>query len=192
MNNNEKSYLFSWVRKGIGNQISEVDDLAQGNGAVLERPSVQLSMQLNATSVSDENNQIKSTQTKEFLIVGPGDVLNINSNSVMNFYPPSGHENFPVEYKPYIEFWEPDFAWRYTPACASADGKLRPWLAVVACPTSKCSVLKNANGTSIVTFDVKTEEEYLRIFPDPADIWKSAHAQGPDQGGGIRRRNSAE
>ena len=186
---NENGYLYSWVKKGVGNQISEAEKvvdpedlktLAEDDGAILERPSIQLSVQLNATAIEDGTAPTETTQAKDFLIVGPGDVLNINSNAVMNFYPPSNHENFPVEYKPYIEFWEPDFAWRYTPAKASAEGKLRPWLAVVACETSKCSVSKNSNGTSLVSFDINDESEYAKIFPNPADIWKSAHAQGND------------
>lgn len=185
MSTNVKSHLFSWVRKGIANQISEEETLGKTNGSVMERPSVQLSAQLKATPVGNSSGSIESTQLKDFLIVGPGDVLSINSNAVMNYYPAPGNKNFPIKFKPYIEFWEPDFAWRYTPARATAksgeeEGKLRPWIAVVACKKTDYSMSKNSNGISLVTFNVTEKSEHAKIFPDPGEIWKSAHAQGSD------------
>ncbi|SHK60979.1 hypothetical protein [Fibrobacter sp. UWB12] len=191
----EKSYLFSWVRKGVSNQISEVDKLIDGEqGSVVERPSIRLAVQLDATPVSGEE-QRRIDQMKEFSIVGPGDVVSVNSNAVMNFYPPSGHANFPASYKPYVEFWEPDFAWRYTPAKATGekdeeDGKLSPWLAVVTCESSRCHIEKKSNGATFVTFDVDDDDNnnevdnnddfcgYRTVFPDTKELWKSAHAQG--------------
>lgn len=182
---NEKAYIYPWVRKGVGSQITEEDDLAftDGCASTLERPSIKLTAQLKSTLVGSlKENQL--AETKEFPIVGPGDVLGINSNAVMKFYPPSNQENFQVDFKPYIEFWEPDFAWRYTPAKVNSQGgRLRPWLAVVACPTKTCTISKSKNGTSLVTFDINKEEDYREIFPNPTDIWKSAHAQGSDENG---------
>ena len=190
--NNEKSYLFSWVRKGISSQITEADDLAyELNSVAKSRPSVNLSMRLKATPVSadenDESQKITSTEIKEIPIVGPGDVLSINSNSVMTLYPPSGSKGLANTYEPYIEFWEPDFAWRYTPAAVQKkadihDSKLRPWLALVTCKSSQCSISRNKNRVKIVKFNVD-EKEYNEIFPRPKDIWKTAHAQGvsPDK-----------
>ena len=190
--NNEKAYLFSWVRKGISSQITEVDDLAnEFNSIAKSRPSVNLSMRLKATPVSadenDESPKITSTEIKEIPIVGPGDVLSINSNSVMTLYPPSGSKGLANTYEPYIEFWEPDFAWRYTPAAVQKkadihESRLRPWLALVTCKSSQCSISRNKNRVKIVKFNVD-ENGYNEIFPKPKDIWKTAHAQGvsPDK-----------
>ena len=190
--NNEKAYLFSWVRKGISSQITEVDDLAnEFNSIAKSRPSVNLSMRLKATPVSadenDESQKITSTEIKEIPIVGPGDVLSINSNSVMTLYPPSGSKGLANTYEPYIEFWEPDFAWRYTPAAVQKkadihESRLRPWLALVTCKSSQCSISRNKNRVKIVKFNVD-ENGYNEIFPKPKDIWKTAHAQGvsPDK-----------
>lgn len=193
--NNEQMHLFSWVKKGIGTKITEVDQLGVNEGVQKHRPSIKLSMQLKSTAVQpiDGKNSFTSTETKDFPVLGPGDVLNISSNAVRNFYPPSGHNGLPEEYKPYIEFWEPDFAWRYTPAKATGDsgvedGRLRPWLAVIVCEKSKYTISKNKNGVDLVTFSVKDKNDdnkdkvdYEDIFPNPEDIWKSAHAQGDDE-----------
>ena len=181
----ETTNLFSWVRKGIGNQITEEDQLGGKNASVKMRPSVQLSLQLKALPVKN-GNVVKTTEVKNIDVIGPGDVLSVSSDAVMNCYPPSGHEGLAIGYKPYIEFWEPDFAWRYTPASANTDdnapneyskSKLRPWLAVVACRADQYSITKNSNGVDLVTFNVD-ESNYENVFPDPKDIWKSAHAQG--------------
>lgn len=179
--NNEKTYFFSYNRKGISTEISEQDKLGSDvtSGAV-ERPFVQLSMNVKATPVSVDKETKKTIVTKEvknFSIVGPGDVLSVNSDAVMNVYPPAGSDSTPKSHLPYIEFCESDFAWRYTPAAANGV-KLRPWLAIVVCETSKCQVEKNDLGTDVVTFNLTNESEYNSVFPIPSEIWKSAHAQG--------------
>ncbi|MBP5769547.1 MAG: hypothetical protein J6W51_10780 [Fibrobacter sp.] len=182
-NINEKMHLFSWVKKGIGCKITEVDQLGDG-GVEKFRPSVKLTMRLKSTAVQpvDEKSDYTSIEVKNFPVLGPGDVLSINSNAVMSFFPPSGNKGFSKKYRPYIEFNEPDFAWRYTPARATDDnvkekGKLRPWLAVIACENSKYTIAKNNNGVDLVTFKINEQADYDKIFPDPKNIWKSAHAQ---------------
>lgn len=185
---NEQSYLFSYVRKGISNQIVEKDNLGSGTGTAVERPFVQLSVGLAATPVSDaatpvkDSKAISSTEVQDFSIIGPGDVLTVSSNAVMNFYPPAGSKGFPIGYDPYIEFWEPDFAWRYTPASPKQELQLRPWLALVTCPTGSYRVSKNSNGVDIVTFNINSQNEYECIFPNPTEVWKAAHAQSLPQG----------
>ena len=178
--NNEQSYLFPWVRKGVSAKIAETDNLGQGTGSIVERPFVQLALNLESTTVKQKE-KVSSTEVQNLSIVGPGDVLTVSSNSVMNFYPPSGNKGFSTEHDPYIEFWEPDFAWRYTPASPQKNGKsekLRPWLALVTCKTGAYSMSKNSNGVDIVTFNVNSQDEYESVFPNPTEVWKTAHAQG--------------
>lgn len=169
-----KMNLSAWGRKGIGNQITEEDLLGRG-GTTKFRPSVKLAVNLKSTPVKDDGQPVTSTEIKDVDIVGPGDVLNVNSEAVMSFYPP---KKIPAYFKPYIQFWEPDFAWRYTPA-KNSRGKLRPWLAVVACEKTKYTISKNANGVDLVTFNVDGDG-YQKIFPDPEIIWKSAHVEHLD------------
>lgn len=178
--NNEQSYLFPWVRKGVSAKIAETDNLGQGTGSIVERPFVQLALNIESTTVKQKE-KVSSTEVQNLSIVGPGDVLTVSSNSVMNFYPPSGNKGFSTEHDPYIEFWEPDFAWRYTPASPQKNGKsekLRPWLALVTCKTGAYSMSKNSNGVDIVTFNVNSQDEYESVFPNPTEVWKTAHAQG--------------
>ena len=180
---NEKSNLYSWVRKGISSQIAETDNLGVGSGTSVERPFVQLAVELASTPVNKkDSDSVSSTEMQSFSIVGPGDVLTVSNNAVMNFFPPSGSKGFPTEYDPYIEFWEPDFAWRYTPASptqatSEIGSKLRPWLALVTCPAGSYSISKNSNGVDIVTFNINSQDEYDYVFPDSTKIYETAHAQ---------------
>lgn len=170
-------YFQSWVKKGVGTNIAEKDGLGVNSSSyVNERPYVRLTMELDSTRAIDDVH-VKSSEEKVISIVGPGDVLSISQSAVMNAYPPAEKEGFPQSYLPYVEFWEPDFAWRYSPVVANGN-KLRPWLAVVACESGKFCCEKNEHGVDVVTFNIQKKDEYENIFPDPKEIWKSAHAQG--------------
>ena len=190
----EQDKFFPFVRKGIATKITQEDELACGNdpndvALYRERASVELKAKVvcgkieggvdNATGDLSRNfkgEPVISSESKFVKIVGPGDILSINSNAVMNFSPAAGSEAFPRNCFPYIEFEDPDFAWRYTPAAPNGQ-KLRPWIALVVCETSKCDIQNNGSGHKIVTFKIK-DDEYGKIFPLKEEIWKAAHAQG--------------
>lgn len=190
----EQDKFFPFVRKGIATKITQEDELACGNdpndvALYRERAFVELKAKVvcgkiegevdNATGDLSRNfkgEPVISSESKFVKIVGPGDILSINSNAVMNFSPAAGSEAFPRNCFPYIEFEDPDFAWRYTPAAPNGQ-KLRPWIALVVCETSKCDIQNNGSGHKIVTFKIK-DDEYGKIFPLKEEIWKAAHAQG--------------
>ena len=182
--------FYSWIRKGLGSQINEADNLGAAAGEAKTRPTVQLttvikakgletkSSNSNGTSQASNVELITRTESKTITLSGPGDVLSLNSNAVARVFPAPGFDAFPKNEYPYIEFWEPDFAWRFTPAKASeTEKKLRPWLTLVVCEASKCSFEKTSWGVDLVTFNVENNDDYRKIFPLPTDVWKMAHAQ---------------
>lgn len=181
------TYYFPWVRKGINNKISESDTLGEGEGTVLLRPIVNLTANISAKRADiDTKDDEKKTgedvlsETKALNVVGPGDILNISSKAIKCIRPAANSDKFPAEYYPYIEFWEPDFAWRFTPASPNANGRLRPWVALVVCETSKCKLLRSSGGADKVTFNID-QNDYCQIFPDKTILDYSAHAQGEKQ-----------
>ncbi|MCP4632624.1 MAG: hypothetical protein GY855_06820 [candidate division Zixibacteria bacterium] len=106
----------AWARKGISNNIIETDDLGGGTSTTLDRAEVPISVKLN-------NNAI----TKNFSLIGPGDIIGINPNMVVRTEPLNWITDFEPNYLSFIEFYDEEFAWRYTPA--SPQGKrLRPWI----------------------------------------------------------------
>lgn len=112
-------YTFSsWLRKGIGRDIIEIDTLGASNGSVLERASVPVTVLVNTRSVQ-----------KEFPLMGPGDVLGINPDNVVRTEPLDWVTDFEPNYLAFIEFYDEDFLWRFTPASPTGN-RLRPWLAL--------------------------------------------------------------
>lgn len=179
----EKTYYFPWVRKGLSNRITEPDCLGRMQNAgslAKQRPVLSISTEYEVTPPADTGVQkapISMSETKEVQLISPGDILGVNPAAIMKVAPKPGSSGFATQFYPYLEFWEPDFAWRYTPAAPNGN-KLRPWLALLVCRKDRCSIKKLSDGRSYVTLIVENKEQYEQIFPLPENTWKSAHAQG--------------
>src|SRR5262245_6254428 len=109
----------SWVRKGISAQINEQDTL--GNPAAIlppgERASVPIGVSINTAPQAP----------RPFALVGPGDIVGIHRDMVVRTEPKHWITNFEPNYLAFIEFYDEDFPWRYTPARPDGE-KLRPWI----------------------------------------------------------------
>ena len=114
------NYTFSsWLRKGIANRITEPDNLGLAPSATKERSKVPIDVVLNTHNVH-----------KEFALIGPGDIIGINHQLIVRTEPINWITNFEPNYLAFIEFYDEDFVWRYTPARAN-DKRLRPWVALL-------------------------------------------------------------
>jgi hypothetical protein len=109
----------SWARKGISAHIKEPDAL--GNPAAVlppnERASVPIGVSINATP----------QPAKDFALIGPGDIIGIHRDMVVRTEPRNWITNVEPNYLAFIEFYDEDFPWRYTPARPEGD-HLRPWI----------------------------------------------------------------
>ena len=68
------------------------------------------------------------------LLFGPGDIIGIDRARDRASWNRATVTDFEPNYLPYVEFYEEDFPWRYTPAAAAtrrARARLRPWLTLV-------------------------------------------------------------
>ena len=187
-----KTYYFPWVRKGMSNRLSEIDRLGCIEDASLlakQRPLLSITTEYNIIPPVSEDAQkdkaatseeeilfVPISETKDIQFISPGDIAGIDPHAVLKVTPHPGSEGFAIQYYPYIEFWEPDFLWRYTPAAPNGN-KLRPWLALLVCEKSRCLLKKRQEGES-VSFIIEDNDQYEKIFPYPEDTWKSGHAQG--------------
>ncbi|MEO8335390.1 MAG: hypothetical protein ABI664_10475, partial [bacterium] len=109
----------SWARRGISANISDTDDLGSGTVHTKERATVPIALKANGDPI-----------TKEFALIGPGDILGVNREMVVRTEPLNWITDFEPNYLPFVEFYDEDFAWRYTPAQASGE-RLRPWVALL-------------------------------------------------------------
>jgi hypothetical protein len=157
-------YTFSaWLRKGIGRSIIEPDTLGAANGAVKERASVPVDVSVNTRPVH-----------KEFSLLGPGDVIGLNSDNVVRTEPRDWVTDFEPNYLAFIEFYDEDLLWRYTPAKPAGD-RLRPWLALIILEDdtdeTEGEFTRNDKRLPLATVTVKSTAS----LPPATQTWAWAH-----------------
>lgn len=164
------SYSFlPWLRQGIANNITQAD---------LD-PSVKLRAKIpirvtvsgtkpDGTALTDQNID------KEIEMYGPGDIVGIDPRAIIKTEPRNFITNFEPNYVPYIDFYEEDFPWRYSPAAPAAD-RLRPWLTLVVLKEDEFEDGVDMKDTPLPYFKLKGETKAANIFPKPSELWAWAH-----------------
>jgi hypothetical protein len=147
----------AWSRRGISVDISDPDDLGQGTSTQIERAQVPIGVQLNGNA-----------QTKTFLLVGPGDIIGVNSNMIVRTDPLDGIMDFEPNYLAFLEFYDEEFIWRYTPA-APAGLKLRPWLLLLVLQPGEFS--RNSVQVPLPSITVTAGG----VFPPMKEHWLWGH-----------------
>ncbi len=162
-------YTFSsWLRKGIASRIVETDHLGSGTAAAKERPTVPIDVVLNTETIH-----------KDFSLIAPGDIIGINPQMVVRTEPLAWVTNFEPNYLPFIEFYDEDFLWRYTPARAN-DKRLRPWLALLVleegATPDESEFAKHTDRLPLPSVTVKTADG----LPPFDQTWAWAHVHTND------------
>jgi hypothetical protein len=147
----------AWARKGIANNIVEGDDLGTGTSAVLERAEVSIGVSLNGAG-----------RSKTFAIISPGDIIGVNRDMVVRTESRNWVSDFESNYLSFIEFYDEDFAWRYTPA-APFGSRLRPWLFLLVLKEDEFE--RTARRVPLPTITIKSKD----VFPPFKETWMWAH-----------------
>ena len=147
----------SWARRGIAGNISESDDLGAGTAATVERARVPVGVSLNGAGL-----------TKQFSLIGPGDIIGVNRDMVVRTEPLNWVTDFEGNYLALMEFYDEDFAWRYTPA-APAGNRLRPWIALLVLKDDEFQRGKRLVPVPSITI------KNTAAFPPITETWMWAH-----------------
>jgi hypothetical protein len=169
MNDKVATYTFlPWLRQGIASHIDTQDTLGELSG-LDERAEVTVSLRVNEGSPIAKN----------ILLIGPGDILGINPRAIVKTEPRNWITDFEPNYLPFIEFYDEDFPWRYTPANAVHTGgddkksRLRPWIVLVVLTEDEFEPLQPLNGTLP---SIKIIGDINTVFPKkPGQSWAWAH-----------------
>ncbi len=159
-----------WLRQGLSNNIIKGDN----DASVLLRASIKLTLELDAVKVDGKTEDKRILPDKEIQLYGPGDIIGIDSKAIVKTEPRNWITNFEPNYLPYIDFYEEDFPWRYTPARHTGD-RLRPWLTLVVLKEEEFEEGQNIKDRPLPSFKLKDGKTTAGIFPKPAELWAWAH-----------------
>ncbi len=164
-----------WLRQGVASRISEKDTLGVGSGVDLERAKVEVEVILKDREITEGLENENSIQ-RDIKLFGPGDIEGIQNRAILRTEPNRNVRNFEPNLLPYIEFYEEDFPWRYTPARPAVSGndtkKLRPWIVLMVLKKDEFQLNPNKEGLS--SFTIK-EEAMNQALGNHKDIWAWAH-----------------
>ncbi|EOZ93597.1 hypothetical protein A33Q_3543 [Indibacter alkaliphilus LW1] len=171
----EFSFL-PWLRYGLGNEITEEDSLGAelGSNPVMDRPEVIVSFEIEASKSGQKgatNPENKISKTVK--IQGPGDVLGIDPKMVIRTHPKKGVDNFEIENLAYVEFYEEDLPWRFTPAKPNSN-KIRPWMSLIVLKESEFEIIAHGNE-SLPYLRINSDVDLSAVFCHEKDTWAFAH-----------------
>ena len=149
-----------WVRQGIANKITS-------SGGVRATVKVEL-------TISGEGSElpVSANVTKDVQLIGPGDIVGIEARSIVRTEPRDWITNFEPNYLPFVEFYDEDFPWRYTPAAPDGKGRLQPWLTLVVLEEGEFKEVSNAKDRPLPSINVADASQ---LFPKTDSLWAWAH-----------------
>lgn len=155
------TYTFlPWMRQGIANEFqSPIEgDL---------RAKIEINI-----AIKDHSDN-KDAVAKEIEIYGPGDIVGIDSRAIVKVEPRNWITNFEPNYLPYIEFYDEDFPWRYSPAANPGVGqhRLSPWLTLIVLKEDEFVDGQHVKDKPL-PFIVFNENAQLQ---NPEEIWAWSH-----------------
>jgi hypothetical protein len=162
-----RNYTFlPWLRQGVASEISVTDDLERAPSVPSpERADVTVSFKVNGQPVSRHVN-----------LLGPGDVIGINPRVIVKTEPRNFVTDFEANYLSYIEFYEEDFPWRFTPVKAAGaieQSRLRPWIFLIVLAEDEFDDQKA--GGPLPAFEIKEGLDLNQLFPRNDQSWAWAH-----------------
>jgi hypothetical protein len=168
-----KYSFFPWLRQGISTKISSEDNYQDVLLDYIDIERAKIDLQVKIKGNGDDLTPIDTTAN----LVSPGDIIGLKPEAIIKSEPRNWITNFEPNYLPYVEFYDEDLPWRYTPAKAGADHRLRPWMFLVVLKEEEFTragtvgaslpVIEMADGTGPLS----------NVLPDSKDIWAWSHVQ---------------
>ena len=156
------TYTFlPWMRQGLANQIA---------GQSGQRATIPVELVLRGDRVDGGGTATRPPIHRDIEIYGPGDVVGLDPRAIIKNEPNDWITNFEPNYLPYIDFYDEDLPWRYSPV-APQGHRLTPWLALVVLKDGEFKDGKNIKDRPLPFI---TTVASTRLQP-PAQLWAWAH-----------------
>ncbi len=159
------SYQFlPWARAGAAGGITRTDTLDASLPARVELP---VSLRVNQRADVDV----------ALSVLGPGDVTGIDTLQIVRTDPAPYTTDAESNYFPSVEFDRPDFPWLFTPAAADVQGRLRPWLCLVAVRRQEGVEVRFTPDRPLPILHIASPANPAVELPDLSDSWAWCHSQ---------------
>jgi hypothetical protein len=153
-----------WLRRGIASQIT-------GDPGAATRASVPVRLQVTGTPVGG-GSPLSTEVSQTVQMYGPGDIIGIDSRAIVRTEPRHWITNFEPNFLAFIEFYEEDFAWRYSPAGPDdARARLLPWVALVVLTEDEFHEIGALPGKPLACVEIGN----LDVLPPFAELGAWAH-----------------
>lgn len=119
-----------WLRQGLANQLQAASTSAGG----ASRATIQVALELQGDGL--DGTTLTETIQRDVPLYGPGDIVGLDRRAIIKTEPRTWITNFEPNYLPYVEFYDEDLPWRYTPEVPS-NHRLRPWIMLVVLKESE-------------------------------------------------------
>lgn len=174
-----KYTFIPWLKEGLALSNEVSDTLGVSNPTGITRGHVTATLNYTANGAGT------NLGGKTFDLFGPGDVIGVKDESIINKYPAPNALTAEPNYLPYIEFYDEDFPWRYTPAIADAatSQRLTPWLALIALKVDEFTEEKDflLPAIKVKTTDSNGSPIQLALPENPEEtLWAWSHVQISD------------
>ncbi|MEO6914945.1 MAG: hypothetical protein ABI151_04175, partial [Chitinophagaceae bacterium] len=150
-----------FLRQGIANKLEDT-------------PEARATFDVKLDVHGDGNGIITPVPDKHIQIYGPGDIVGIDRRMIVKTDPLNWITNFEPNYLPYVDFYDEDFPWRYTPATPKVQ-RLIPWISLIVLADGEFEEGHAVVDQPLDFFTVKTAAIAHAFFPPIDQVWAWAH-----------------
>lgn len=167
---NRYSFL-SWLRRGITTQIAASEGLRAKADVTLKLTAEGIVPMLGVPVSAADSVDVELSGIP---LYGPGDVVGIQEKAIIRTEPRREANNFEANYLPYVDFYDEDFPWRFSPVLPVPDkgrGRLDPWIALIVLTEDEFKEGTNMRGRPLPYI------KWVNIgaLPPLSEAWAWAH-----------------
>jgi hypothetical protein len=127
-------------------------------------------------AVTNEVATKENLPDRDVELYGPGDVIGIDPRVILKTDPVNWITNFEPNYVAYVDFYDEDFPWRYTPLQPDATHRLKPWITLLVLKEGEFQDGKNLLNRPLAYIQPKGVTA-ADVFPKAEQLWAWAHVQ---------------